>query len=240
MNKPTRILAAILGSLAIGGMFAYQDAQKNEPTYQQHPVTVILTNLFCGSLVGLIFYFGSGWLERRKERKANQAANSHPTGGNKSSNAGDDKFYDEVARELQEKSMVAGLWTKAYAEKDGDEAKTRALYIRYRVQQLATEAARQQETAARQHESVEQKREREIALIRNRLSYLRNLKYGDDEQIPNSQFDGIPGTLSHPVNSSIVADALGVSDAAIIIAIRSGNVTGVRCDGEWFVDLGIV
>jgi hypothetical protein len=129
MSKQIRILTAILASLMIGGMFAYQDAQKNAPTYQQHPTTVILTNFFCGSLVGLIFYFGSGWLERRKEKKLKQP--------------GDDKFYDEVARELQDKPMSPGLWTKAFAETGGDDAKARALYIKYRVAQLA-EASRQQ------------------------------------------------------------------------------------------------
>ena len=59
-----------------------------------------------------------------------------------SSNAGDDKFYEEVARELQEKSMLPGLWTKAYAEMEGDEAKTRALYIKYRVAQMAEASQR--------------------------------------------------------------------------------------------------
>jgi hypothetical protein len=87
-------------------------------------------------LAGLIGYLGSGWLAKRKERKSNQAPNFHSTGGDKFSNAGDDKFYDEVARELQEKSMVPGLWTKAFAEMGGDDAKARALYIRYRVLQL--------------------------------------------------------------------------------------------------------
>ena len=127
MNKPTRILTAILVSVLLGGMFAYEDVQKNEPTYQQHPVTVILTDFFCGSLAGLISYIGSGWFYRRKEGK--------------SKGAGDDKFYEEVARELQEKSLVAGLWTKAYAEMGGDDAKARALYIKYRVAQLRNEAA---------------------------------------------------------------------------------------------------
>ena len=129
MNRPTRILTAILASLVIGGMFAYQDAQKNAPTYQQHPVTVILTDFFGASLSGLIFYFGSGWLARRKERKLEKA--------------GDVKFYDEVARELQDKPLAPGLWTKAFAETGGDDAKARALYIKYRVTQLA-EARRQQ------------------------------------------------------------------------------------------------
>ena len=33
-----------------------------------------------------------------------------------STNAEDNKFYEEVARELQDKSMNPGLWTKAFAE----------------------------------------------------------------------------------------------------------------------------
>lgn len=62
-----------------------------------------------------------------------------------SSNAGDDKFYEEVARELQEKPMATGLWTKAFAEKAGDDAKARALYINLRVGQLRNEAALENE-----------------------------------------------------------------------------------------------
>jgi hypothetical protein len=112
-------------------MFAYQDAQKNDPPYQQHPVVCIVTDFFGASLSGLIFYFGSGWLARRKERKLN--------------GSGDDKFYDEVARELQDKPMVPGLWTKAFAEMGGDDAKARALYIKLRVGQLHNEAALENE-----------------------------------------------------------------------------------------------
>src|ERR1017187_2117801 len=143
MSKPIRILTAILVSLLLGGMFAYQDVQKNEPPYQQHPVVCIVTDFFGASLAGLIGYLGSGWLAKRKERKSNQAPNFHSTGGDKFSNAGDDKYYDEVARELQEKPMVPGLWTKAFAEMGGDDAKARALYIKCRVAQLAEAKASQ-------------------------------------------------------------------------------------------------
>ena len=146
MSKPIRILTAILASLAIGGMFAYQDAQKNEPPYQQHPVVCIATDFFGGSLSGLIFYFGSGWLAKRKERKLKQLEN--------------DKYYDEVARELQDKPMVPGLWTKAYAEMGGDDAKARALYIKYRVAQLS-EASHQQldEAQLAKHQQEKQRRD---------------------------------------------------------------------------------
>jgi hypothetical protein len=60
-----------------------------------------------------------------------------------STNGGDEKFYEEVARELQDKPMIPGLWTKAFAEMGGDDAKARALYIKDRVAQFA-EANRQQ------------------------------------------------------------------------------------------------
>jgi len=128
MSKPTRILTAIAVTVALGVMFAYQDIQKNEPTYQAHPAVVILTDFFGASLSGLICYFGTGWLCRRKERKLKQAE--------------DDKYYAEVARELQG-PPIPGLWTKSFAEVNGDDAKARALYIKYRVAQLA-EASRQE------------------------------------------------------------------------------------------------
>jgi TPR repeat protein len=166
MSKPIRIFTAILVSLLLGGMFAYQDVQKNEPPYQQHPVVCIVTDFFGASLAGLIGYLGSGWLAKRKERKSNQAPNFHSTGGDKFSNAGDDKFYDEVARELQEKPLAPGLWTKAFAEMGGDDAKARALYIKYRVAQLA-EARRQElekERIAKQQQE-RPKRVRKIKII---------------------------------------------------------------------------
>jgi len=41
--------------------------------------------------------------------------------------------------------MVPGLWTKAFAEMGGDDAKARALYIKLRVGQLHNEAALENE-----------------------------------------------------------------------------------------------
>jgi uncharacterized membrane protein len=49
----------------------------------------------------------------------------------------DDAFYDEVAKELQSRTMVSGVWTRAFAEADGELDRARALYIKYRVAQLA-------------------------------------------------------------------------------------------------------
>ena len=127
MSRPISILTAIIGALVLGCIFAFRDIQKYGTDFQTHPnlPVVILTDFFGASLSVMFFYFVSRWLGRRKERKLEKAE--------------DVKFYEEVARELQEKPMSPGLWTKAFAEMGGDDAKARALYIKYRVAQLAEE-----------------------------------------------------------------------------------------------------
>lgn len=47
-----------------------------------------------------------------------------------------DELYQRVAEELRQNSIRQGLWAKAYAEADGDKAKIRAVYTRYRVAEL--------------------------------------------------------------------------------------------------------
>lgn len=91
------------------------------------------------------------------------------------SNTGNDTFYDEVARELQGKSMVSGLWTKAFAEMGGDDAKARALYIKYRVAQLAEQ--HEQERAKIKAAEKKQYAEMEAAR-RQKLTLSHRLIYG--------------------------------------------------------------
>lgn len=47
-----------------------------------------------------------------------------------------DDLYDQVARELQAKAMVPGVWARAFEKAGGDMDRARALYIKYRVVQL--------------------------------------------------------------------------------------------------------
>jgi hypothetical protein len=49
------------------------------------------------------------------------------------------EFFDAVAKELEQQHLDRGLWTKAFAEADGDDARARALYIRLRAAQLEQE-----------------------------------------------------------------------------------------------------
>ena len=54
----------------------------------------------------------------------------------------DEHLYAKVADELRNHGSIAGLWAKAFAESNGVESEAKALYLRYRVAQLA-EAERQ-------------------------------------------------------------------------------------------------
>lgn len=51
----------------------------------------------------------------------------------------DDWYYETVAAELQNQQMKPGLWAKAYAQTEGDEARTLAVYIQLRVDQLVSD-----------------------------------------------------------------------------------------------------
>lgn len=57
----------------------------------------------------------------------------------------DEHLYEIAARELEANAPRKGLYAKAFAEAMGDEAKTKALYLRLRVAQLKA----QQESEAR-------------------------------------------------------------------------------------------
>ncbi len=49
----------------------------------------------------------------------------------------DEHLYAQLAEELSQRGPILGLWTKAFAESHGNESQAKALYLRYRVGQLA-------------------------------------------------------------------------------------------------------
>jgi len=54
----------------------------------------------------------------------------------------DEKYYQTVAEELRANRINDALWTKAIAKSQGDENKTKAMYIQLRVEQLVQEEKR--------------------------------------------------------------------------------------------------
>lgn len=49
----------------------------------------------------------------------------------------DERLYAEVVEELRLRGPIPGLWAKVYSEANGNEPQAKALYLRYRVEQLA-------------------------------------------------------------------------------------------------------
>ena len=63
--------------------------------------------------------------------------------------------YDVVGRELESGTIDRGTWTKAFADADGDEARTKAAYIRIRVAALQSQFRHIKSQARTDHEEME-------------------------------------------------------------------------------------
>lgn len=57
----------------------------------------------------------------------------------------EEAFYEIVAGELEQQTQKTGIWAKAFADAGGSPEQARALYIRYRVAQLAEVRSREQQ-----------------------------------------------------------------------------------------------
>jgi hypothetical protein len=104
-------LGGLLVGMLVGTILAIWAAKK-----KQNDLALIgfCCCVFFGSIGGLIFIIPIVaiflWLIWKANNKSKQGS------VNESNTTETDNFYDEVARELQEKTLVAGLWTKAFAE----------------------------------------------------------------------------------------------------------------------------
>ena len=63
-----------------------------------------------------------------------------------------DKIYEEVAEELDRKKVDKGLWTRLYAEFDGDEQKVKVGYIKARAEKLTAEKSEEVRNARLRYE----------------------------------------------------------------------------------------
>ncbi len=115
-------------------MAAFRAAKNNNQDYQEHPVASIVGSVIPSLLVAPVLYWFIGWLLRRKKFEQVAPSFADPT------KSEDYCFYEQVADELKSQNLISGLWTRAFAEMGGDDAKARALYIKYRIQQLQDKA----------------------------------------------------------------------------------------------------
>ena len=132
MNKQKRIVVSVILTFFFGGFNAYNTVQSHSVSYQENPKAAIFGAVLASTLAGLAFYWLSGIFAKLGKHKIKIPSTSSGADSGKDT----DIFYDEVAKELHNKILVAGLWTKAYAEMNGDSERARAFYIKLRVAQL--------------------------------------------------------------------------------------------------------
>ena len=78
-------------------------------------------------------------------------------------NAGaENSLYEKAASDIEANNIDKGLWTKAFAEADGNEIRQKALYIKMIVKQYKDEILAGEELAAVMA-SREEKRQRQAA-----------------------------------------------------------------------------
>ena len=104
----------------------------------------------------------------------------------------EEALYEQVASEISGGQIRQGLWLKATVESDGDDFKARAIYTRYRVEQLAANLAEElaaksaakaqadMRLAREQQEEIERQRRVEHAQWREK--HFKRVEYSPQEQ----------------------------------------------------------
>lgn len=151
----------------------------------------------------------------------------------------DAPLYEAAAQEIAHGKADRGIFAKAFSDALGDESQTRALYLKYRVEQLRaqleTMRREQSEMAARESRLHSTDRKIYLAELKERFGYLCHVKIPESE-IPSAVYhDALPG-LGKGIHISDVSDALKMLEFRLIDAVKAGLVTGILdTAGEWWL-----
>ncbi|MDO9541003.1 MAG: hypothetical protein Q7J98_01600 [Kiritimatiellia bacterium] len=135
-------------------------------------------------------------------------------------NTNEEYFYETAAQEVATKQFVPGLMAKAFSECNGDEKKTIARYIKYRVGQLQEQFAaeltqrRAHELERKKDEERRRRREAEIERARHRAEQERKRRAS------------VQSPPSHPSDPWIPATPAqnAVAWAIVVITVVVGSI----------------
>ena len=130
--------------------------------------------------------------------------------------AHDQTFYDIVAEELRSRFIVDGLWVRAFSDAGGDEAKAKAIYIAYRVEQLKAEVLAAKK-AAFERAQADARREREE---RDRAHREEADRRAREEEIRRQN--------AHPFNDDATVLSWTLAGLIVFIAILLIVSTGLK------------
>ena len=168
-----------------------------------------LPHFLIGHLPPQLFLLGcaflAGWIYGRFYKFRTQLAVAK--------DGADEGIYEAALKELDGTDRRAGVWAKALAESDGDEAKAKAKYIQYRVQQIKAEA-HAQARGVRKEKAV--------------------------QQVQQSKLDPIPpevrAQLSSPISAIQYANQRGMDAKELKELIDSGRIRSMIYKGVQYVE----
>ena len=115
--------------------------------------------------------------------------------------AQDQKFYDIVADEIRSRSIVDGLWVRAFSDAGGDEAKAKAIYIAHRVEQLKAQAQAAKKAAFER----EQAEARRVSLERARAQREEKERPAREKEAERQRlWQSVPARELRPVNPIVL------------------------------------
>lgn len=104
----------------------------------------------------------------------------------------EDAIYEAISNEVESASMKMGLWTRLYADNDGDEVKTKVAYIRHRAADLIDI----EKENLRRHRT-EQMRQSEMKRLREEAKMSTICKVCGNEVAPYQRYE-------HPTDGVIL------------------------------------
>jgi hypothetical protein len=127
------------------------------------------------------------------------------------------RFYDQVAREIASQQLDRGLWVRAFSEMRGDEAKAKAAYIALRVAQL--EAEQRAAEALAKERMARARRRADDEVIKRKREVEGNPTPSPPPKIPDWLGDGFRPLHKDPV---ILAAII-----LLLLALLLSGVAGV-------------
>ena len=91
----------------------------------------------------------------------------------------EEHLYELAAEEIAANNIRPGLWAKAIAESDGDDAKAKARYIKLRVETMKAEADLQDHASENAYKAEAEMRKREEELRREKARDTLNQPTGE-------------------------------------------------------------
>ena len=84
----------------------------------------------------LVLFILSIIFVRRKQKPENNSNHLKVSQDENNPDFGDNKYYEQAWNEIESNQVKKGLWAKAFAHIGADNEETRALYIKFRVNEL--------------------------------------------------------------------------------------------------------